>query len=76
MRIFLQSTRTLKFLSNRKQKRGQSWTTELAGARAFGTPLDALYHCYRRGIANMQILGAFADARQNIIISVTGSRMI
>lgn len=74
MKIFLQSTKTLKLLRNCKHQRGGSWTGEPANARVFLTPLDALYHCYRRGILNMQILAEFADSRQNVTFLVTGNR--
>jgi hypothetical protein len=75
MKIFLQSTKSLKLLSNRKQQRRESWTTEPAEARVFASALDALFYCYRRGVPNMQILAEFADSRPNITLSITSNRM-
>ena len=73
MKILLQSSRTLRFVSHFKPKSAEQWTTQQAKARIFATALEALYHCYRRGIADMHILFVFSDSRPNATVLVTGA---
>jgi len=74
MKILLQSTKTLEFISPLTQQCRAGWTTELADARVFATGLEAVYHCYRHEIMNMQMLVVFDDAQQNFTVSVTDTR--
>ena len=69
MNILLQNKSTLKFV-----KGFSDWTTKREKARVFGTGLEALFFCFNRHIANMQILGEFVDARRNFTFPVTDLR--
>ena len=69
MNILLQNKRTLSYV-----KGLSAWTTEREQARIFRTGLEALFFCFDRNIANMQILGEFPDARMNFTIPVTDLR--
>ena len=75
MRILLQNIKTLKFISEEPQPPGdQRWTDLEVDARSFENGLDAIYHCYRRGIADMQIVAAFVDSQLNFTVPITDSR--
>ena len=53
---------------------GSGWTRERAEARIFGTGLEAIVFCLNNQLANMQILGAFADRRMDFTVPVTDLR--
>jgi hypothetical protein len=58
-----------------KHEKGLSgWTTKHEKAHVFETGLEALFFCFNRHIANMQILGEFANARMNFTFPVTDLR--
>lgn len=69
MNVLLQNKRTLSYVEGLSD-----WTTEREKARVFRTGLEALFFCFNRHIANMQILGEFLDARMNSTIPVTDLR--
>jgi len=69
MNILLQNKRTLDFVQGER-----GWTASQEKARVFGTGLEALFFCFNRHIANMQILGEFADRRMNFSFPVTDLR--
>ena len=69
MNILLQNTRTLNYVQG-----ASGWTAKHEKARVFGTGLDALFYCFNRHIAHMQILGEFADRRMNFSLPVTDLR--
>lgn len=74
MKILLQSTETLELVSHHTRQSRAGWTTELVDARVFATGIEAVYHCYRHEILNMQMLVVFDDAQQNFTVSVTDTR--
>ena len=69
MDILLQNKSTLRFLDD-----GSGWTRERAQARIFDSGLEAIFFCLNHKLANMQILGAFADRRMDFTIPVTDLR--
>jgi len=69
MDILLQNKSTLSFLDD-----GSGWTRERAQARIFVTGLEAIFFCLNHELANMQILGAFADRRMDFTVPVTDLR--
>jgi hypothetical protein len=69
MDILLQDKRTMRFLDG-----GGGWTPNRAEARTFGTGLEAIFFCLNHQLANMQILGAFADRRMDFSVPVTDLR--
>ena len=69
MNILLQNKRTLNYVEG-----PSGWTTKHDRARVFGTGLEALFFCFNRHIANMQILGEFFYARMNFTLPVTDLR--
>jgi hypothetical protein len=69
MNVLLQNKRSLNYV-----KGLSAWTKEREKARVFGTGLEALFFCFSRRIANMQVLGEFADARMNFTFPVTDLR--
>jgi len=69
MNILLQNKRTLSYVTDL-----YTWTTQHEKAHLFGTGIEALFFCFNRHIANMQILGEFADARMNFSFPVTDLR--
>ena len=69
MNILLQNKRTLQFV-----KGLSDWTTKREQAHVFGTGIEALFFCFNRRIANMQILANFVNARMNFTIPVTDLR--
>jgi hypothetical protein len=74
MKILLKNTETHQFISSLTAKPKAGWTEELADARVFRTGLEAMCHCFRHEIMNMQMLVAFDDAQQNFTVSVTDTR--
>ena len=71
MKILLQNTKTFKFVGDYEHQSAQSWTSERASARIFATGLEAVSHCYQRGITNMQMFVTFDDSDRNFTVSVT-----
>jgi len=69
MNVLLQNKRTLNYVKDLS-----GWTTKHEKARVFETGLEALFFCFNRHIANMQVLGEFADARMNFTFPVTDLR--
>jgi hypothetical protein len=69
MTILLQNKRTLNYVEGTT-----GWTAKREKARVFGTGLEAMFFCLHRHIANMQILGQFADERMNFTVPVTDLR--
>ena len=69
MNILLQNKKTLNYV-----KGLSGWTTKRQKARVFGTGLEALFFCFNRHAANMQVLGEFVDARMNFTMPVTDLR--
>ena len=69
MNILLQNRRTLNFLGA-----STGWTPNHANARIFGTGLEAMFFCLNHDVANMQILGKFADRRMDFTVPVTDLR--
>ena len=69
MDILLQNKNTLRFLDD-----GSGWTRERAQARIFGTGMEAMSFCLHHQLANIQILGAFADRRMDFTVPVTDLR--
>ena len=69
MTILLQNKRTLRFVEG-----AAGWTPLIARARVFETGLQALFFCLNHHIANMQILGKFADRRMDFAVPVTDLR--
>lgn len=69
MNILLQNRRTLNFL-----KASTGWTPNCDEALIFSTGLEAMFYCLNHHIANMQILGKFADQRMDFTIPVTDLR--
>ncbi len=69
MKILLQNRRTLSFLGATT-----GWTPNHAKARIFSTGLEAMFFCLNHHVANMQILGKFADQRMDFIVPVTDLR--
>ncbi|HLH56469.1 MAG TPA: hypothetical protein VKY92_22975 [Verrucomicrobiae bacterium] len=69
MDILLQNKSTLRFLDD-----GSGWTLERSQARIFGNGMEALFFCLNHELADMQILGAFADRRLDFTIPVTDLR--
>jgi regulatory protein YycH of two-component signal transduction system YycFG len=69
MNILLQNKRTLDYVNAHS-----GWTTKREKARVFGTGIEALFFCFNRRIASMQILGDFLDARLNFTMPVTDLR--
>ena len=63
MSVYLQSMRTQKFVQGPKQ-----WTNHAEQAHEFGGGTDALFYCCRHHLADMRILGRFADPRRNFTI--------
>lgn len=63
MSVYLQSIRTEKFVQGPEQ-----WTDRPEQARQFGGGTDALFFCCRHHLADMQILGRFADPQKNFTI--------
>lgn len=63
MSVYLQSIRTEKFVQGPAQ-----WTDRAEKARQFGGGADALFFCCKYRLADMQILGRFADPHQNFTI--------
>jgi hypothetical protein len=80
MNVLLQNKSTLNYVKGlsgwtTKHDKGLSgWTTKHEKARVFETGLEALFFCFNRHIANMQILGEFANARMNFTFPVTDLR--
>jgi hypothetical protein len=73
MKILLQSTKTFKFIREHQHRSREVWTAEQANARIFATATEAVYHCYQRGIAHMQMFVAFDDSERDFTVSVTGT---
>jgi len=69
MNILLQNKMTLKYVGG-----GGGWTAKPERARVFGTGLEAIFFCLNHQVADMQILGTFADARLNSAVPVTDRR--
>jgi len=69
MDILLQNKSTLRFLDH-----VSGWTRERAQARIFGNGLEAILFCLNHELANVQILGAFADRRMDFTVPVTDLR--
>lgn len=69
MNILLQNKRTLNFLGGTT-----GWTPDHAKARIFGTGLEAMFYCLNHHVADMQILGKFADQRMDFTVPVTDLR--
>jgi hypothetical protein len=63
MSVYLKSTRTDKFVEGPEQ-----WTEQPEKARRFGGSTDALFFCCRHHLADMEILGRFADPRNNFTV--------
>jgi hypothetical protein len=69
MRIHIQDCQTRKFL------RGMdSWVAGTAGARNFGTSMDAFRHCIDQGFAGVNIVVEFGSNRAPLIIPVDADR--
>ena len=66
MNILLQNKKTLNYVNGLS-----GWTTKRENARVFATGIEALFFCFNRHVANMQILGEFVDARMNFTMPVT-----
>lgn len=69
MNILLQNKSTLRFLGD-----CSGWTQDRAEARIFDTGLEALFFCLNHQLADMQILGSFADRRMDFTVPVTDLR--
>ena len=69
MKILLQNTKTLNYVDE-----AAGWTTNRENALDFATGLEAMFYCLKHRIANMRILGEFADARMNFTVPVTDLR--
>ena len=69
MNILLQNKRTLNYVGTTTV-----WTARREKARMFGSGLEAMFFCLNRPIADMQILGQFADERMNFSVPVTDLR--
>jgi hypothetical protein len=69
MNILLQNKMTLDYVQG-----ASGWTAIREQARVFGTGLEALFFCFNQHIANMQILGEFADRRMNFSFPVIDAR--
>jgi hypothetical protein len=69
MNILLQNKGTLNYVEGTAE-----WTTHAEKARVFGTGLEAIFYCLNHHMANMQILGRFADERMNFTVPVTNPR--
>jgi hypothetical protein len=63
MSVYLKSTRTDKFVEG-----PELWTEQPEKARQFGGSTDALFFCCRHHLADMEILGRFADPRNNFTV--------
>jgi hypothetical protein len=66
MKILLQRKDNLEFI----ETRGAAWTVHRGRAHAFATGLEAILFCYKRHLADMQILATFADARRDFIVPI------
>ena len=69
MIILLQNRSTLNFLGA-----VTGWTPNHGEARIFGTGLEAMLFCLNHHVADMQILGKFADQRMDFTIPITDLR--
>ena len=69
MKILLQNRKTLNFL-----EATTGWTPNHAEARNFSSGLEAMFYCLNHHIADMQILGKFADQRMDFTVPVTDLR--
>lgn len=69
MNILLQNRRTLNFLGATN-----GWTPDHSEARIFRSGLEAMSYCFNHDIADMQILGKFADHRMDFTVPVTDVR--
>jgi hypothetical protein len=65
MSVKLLNEKTSKFVQE-----SHGWTDDERKARNFGGATDALFYCYRHHLANVRILGQFADPRQNFEITL------
>lgn len=70
MKVLLQNKTTLYYVQG-----ARGWTTQVEKARVFGSGLEAFFFCLDHRMANMQILGKFADARMNFSVPVTDLRV-
>ena len=73
MKILLRNANTLKFICEDDDRLGQHWTSEQANTRIFATGLEALSHCYQRGLANMQMFVAFDDSADDFTVPVVAA---
>jgi hypothetical protein len=69
MRIHIQDCQTRKFLRGT-----DTWVAGMAGARNFGTSMDAFRHCIDQGFAGVNIVVEFGAARAPLIIPVDPER--
>ncbi len=66
MDILLQNKMTMRYVAG-----ANGWTAEREDARVFSNGLEAVLFCLQHPVANMQIVGRFADPRMNFAVSVT-----
>jgi hypothetical protein len=69
MNILLQNSTTLNYVDE-----AAGWTANHEKARVFATGLEAMVYCFNHHIADMRILGEFADPRMNFSVPVTDRR--
>jgi hypothetical protein len=68
MSVYLQSLRTEKFVQG-----PEKWTDHAEQAREFRGGTDALFFCYQHHLADMQILGRFAEPEKDFTIPLKES---
>lgn len=69
MSVKLLNEKTAKYV----QAAPQGWTDDARKARDFGGATNALFYCYQHHLADVRILGQFANPRENFDISVSES---
>jgi hypothetical protein len=69
MSVLLQNVRTEKFVRGPEE-----WTDRPEQARQFGGGTEALFFCYHHHLADMQILGQFADPDKNFKVPLALGR--
>jgi hypothetical protein len=68
MSVRLLNAKTAKFVQE-----VQGWTDDANKARDFGGATNALFYCYQHHLADVRIIGQFANPRENFDISVRES---
>ena len=69
MKILLQNTRTLKYITSMA-----GWTTKHGEARVFGHGLEAFNFCFNTGMPNMRMVVEFTDSRMNFSLPITDAQ--